>query len=256
MIRRRESRARAFVYGAVLLVVVAAWFLLTATAVVKPILLASPADTWGALVALLREPNELVDAVTVTLGETLVAFLIAAAAAVPLGVLVGSSALMSRAQEPVLTSVGALPLVILYPAIAAIVGIGSSSKVVIGCLYAFFPMAIAALRAAATIDRRLVVAGAVMGASRTQLLSHVMLPAIAAPVIGSMRVAAGLALVTIIAGEFISGSEGVGYQLGVASQGLDTPGLFAWVTVACAVTIAVNGAFSVVTNTVQKGVTR
>lgn len=256
MARHREVRARLVVYGAVLLTVLVVWVLLTSTGAVKPILLASPGDTWGSLLSLAQEPTDLVQAVKTTLAETFVAFLIAVLLAVPLGVLVGSSALLFRAHEPVLTTMSALPLVILYPAIAAIVGIGSSSKVVIGCLYAFFPMAIASLRAAATLDRRLIEAGRVMGATRRQMLSQILLPGVASPVIGSMRVAIGLSLVTIIAGEFISGSEGVGYQLGVASQGLDTPALFAWVTVACVVTVTVNGIFSVVTNTVQKGVFR
>lgn len=249
-------RQRVTIYVALVAVVVAAWWALTATGAVKPILLAAPADVWDSLVNLLRTPSAILEPVGITVFETVVAFVIAVASALAIGLLVGASRLLVRAYEPVFTSVNSVPLVVLYPAIAAIVGIGSSSKIVLGCLYAFFPVVIAAVRAAATVDNRLLIAAHAMGATRRQRIVAVVLPGIVAPVIGSMRVAAGLALVTIIAGEFISGYQGVGYELGAASQSLDTPGLFAWVVLACVLTIAVNVAFTVVTNTIKKGVFR
>jgi ABC-type nitrate/sulfonate/bicarbonate transport system permease component len=84
----------------------------------------------------------------------------------------------------------------------------------------------------------------------------VVLPATLSPLVVGMRVAMALALVTIIAAEFISGADGVGYELGTASQGLDTPNLFAWVVIACALTIGVNVIFTLTTNAVLKGIHR
>lgn len=243
---------RGAVYAATVVGVLAIWELLSATRTVKPLLLASPASTWQAMGHIhgIWEPT------LTTLREMGLAFLVATVLAVPVGLLVGGSRLLGRAYEPVLTSLGALPLVVLFPVFAASLGIGSASKLVLGALYAFFPMAIATLRATQAVDRRLLTAGRTMGASPTQRMTSIVVPAILPPLLASMRVSLGLALVTVIAAEFISGAEGIGFELGHYSQLLDTPSLFAWIVIACALTIAVNITFTALTAVAQKGINR
>ncbi|MDP9026229.1 MAG: ABC transporter permease subunit, partial [Actinomycetota bacterium] len=195
---------RPVTYLAVIVAVLVVWILLTATGAVKPILLASPVDVWARLVFLAKTPIAIFQPIAVTLGEVGVAFVIAAVLAIPVGVITGSSELLRQAYTPLLTTLNALPLVILYPVLAATLGIGSESKVALGALYGFFPIAIATAQAAAQVDRRLLIASEVMGASRGQRIQSVTLPAIAGPIVSGMRVSLALTLVTIIAGEFIS----------------------------------------------------
>jgi ABC-type nitrate/sulfonate/bicarbonate transport system permease component len=247
---------RALVYAGTVAAVLAAWELLASTGTVAPLLLPSIGDVRQVLAGLAGKPSLLLEPVGTTLGETAIAFAIAALTALPAGVLVGSSRLLRHAYEPVLTGLNALPLVILYPVLAATLGVGSHSKIALGALYAFFPIAIAAVRATATVDGRLITAARTMGATRAQWLTGLVLPAVLGPVLAAMRVSLGLALVTVIAAEFIAGAAGIGYQLGTASQSLDSPGLFAWIVVACLVTVAVNLLFSVTTHVLQKGVNR
>ncbi len=247
---------RPLVYVAVLAGTLLVWWTLSVTGTVQPLLLASPTDTWTALSSLLGAGGAMLDPVAVTVRETAVAFAIAAALGLPLGLLVGSVRVMRRAYEPLLTSLSALPLVVLYPVLAAMLGVGSASKIALGALYAFFPIAIATVRAVDTVDERLLTAATTMGAGARERLLSVVVPLVLPPVIAGMRVALGLALVTIIAGEFISGAQGVGYQLGSASQLLDTPTLFAWIVVACALTVLVNVVFTVLSSTLLKGVHR
>ncbi len=218
-------------------------------------LLASPAAAWTAFRQLAAEPLHILRPVGVTVRETALAFGLALLLAVPVGVAIGSSRTLRRAYEPLFTSVNALPLIILYPVLAATLGIGSGSKTALGLLYAFFPIVITSMRATAHVDRDLLVAAAAMGAKGGQRIRSVVAPSILAPLFASMRVALGLALVTVIAAEFISGSGGVGYELGAASQSLDTPGLFAWIIVACLLTICINLLFSVITAGYRKAST-
>lgn len=250
------DRRRLLAYLGVVVVVVLLWVLLSATGAVEPLLLASPSAAGAVLAQLAADPVTILDPVLVTVRETAIAFGIALVIAVPLGVAIGSSRVLRRAYEPLLTSVNALPLVILYPVLAATLGVGSWSKTVLGALYAFFPMVIASLRATAQVDRNLLVAAGAMGAGRRERITSVVAPSILAPLFSSMRVALGLALVTVIAAEFIAGAAGVGYQLGRSSQALDTPGLFAWIVIACLLTVCVNVLFSLVTAALQKGVYR
>jgi ABC-type nitrate/sulfonate/bicarbonate transport system permease component len=250
------SWRRPSTYIAVILLILIAWELLTVTGAVKPILLASPADVWARLLFLGRTPLAVVKPVGVTLGEAGVAFVAAALIAMPVGIAIGSSALLRRAYVPLLTTANALPLVILYPVLAATLGVGSNSKIALGALYAFFPVAIATAQAAAHVDRRLITAAEVMGATRAQVTRTVVLPAIVAPIVAGLRVSLALTIVTIIAAEFISGADGVGYQLAASSQGLDTPTLFAWVVIACVLTVLVNVVFTITTNALLKGIKR
>jgi NitT/TauT family transport system permease protein len=247
---------RPLLYVLTVVVILAVWELLSVSGLVQPLLLASPADTWTQLRGLAGQGSVVGDALQVTLRETLIAFGIAVVIGVPLGLALGSSRLLRKAYEPVLTSLNALPLVILYPVLAATLGIGSASKIALAALYAFFPIAIATVRATSSVDPRLVTAARTMGASQRQLTLSVIAPSVSSPVLAGLRVGLGLALVTTIAAEFISGSMGVGYQLGATSQGLDTPGLFAWIVVACLLTIAVNLVFTLCTTAARKGIYR
>lgn len=250
------SARRPLTYVVVLTFVLVAWELLTVTGLVKPILLASPPSVLAQLAALLQHPADVLGPIGVTLVETGTAFAIAAAAGIAVGLPIGVSRLLQAAYGPVLTTFSALPLVILYPILAATLGIGSPSKIALGALYGFFPVAIATSRAAAGVDRRLLVAARTMGARPTAVLAHVVLPAILAPTIAGLRVALALALVTVIAAEFIAGSDGLGYQLSAASQGLDTPLLFAVVVLTCAVVVLVNAVFNLATSILEKGIHR
>ena len=250
------SWRRPATYTAVVAVILVVWLLLTVTGAVKPILLASLPSVWTSLTFLASDPKSVLLPIGVTLGETGVAFGGASILAVAIGVAIGSSTLLRRAYEPLLTTANALPLVILYPVLAAALGVGSNSKIALGALYAFFPVAIATAKAASLVDRRLIVAAEVMGATRIQVTRSVVLPAIVQPVIAGLRVSLALSLVTIIAAEFISGAGGVGYQLAASSQSLDTPTLFAWVVIACALTVVVNVVFTITTNALTKGIKR
>ncbi len=250
------SWRRPTTYAAVIAAILVVWVLLTVSGAVKPILLASPSSVWTSLTFLAADPASILKPIGVTLGETGIAFAGASIVAVIVGVAIGSSPLLRRAYEPLLTTANALPLVILYPVLAAALGVGSNSKIVLGALYAFFPVAIATAKAASLVDRRLIIAAEVMGATRVQTTRSVVMPAIVQPIIAGLRVSLALSLVTIIAAEFISGAGGVGYQLAAASQSLDTPTLFAWVVIACVLTVVVNVVFTVTTNALVRGIKR
>ena len=250
---------RARLYALTIVAVLAVWTALTSLTspgLVEPLLLPSPGSTGAALWQVLGGGTATLEPVLVTLGEAATAFALAGAVAVLLGVVTGSVPVLRQAYEPVATGLSALPLVVLYPVLAATLGIGAESKIALGGLYAFFPVVIATMRATGTVDRRLTAAARAMGAGRVRHLCSVVLPDVLSPVLASLRVGLGLALVTVIAGEFISGAQGVGYELGMSSQSLDTPTLFAWVIVACALTVLVNVLFSLCSLVVRKGVYR
>ncbi|WP_417563913.1 ABC transporter permease [Microbacterium sp.] len=247
---------RGATYVGVVAFVIVVWVALTTFGSIRPFLLASPSAVLSSLGRLMATPERILQPIGVTLAETGIAFAIATGAGVILGVVVGSSKLLVAAYEPMVTTLSALPLIILYPVLAATLGVGSPSKVAIGALYGFFPIAISTMRAVARVDTTLLTASRTMGGRGLGLVGSVMIPAISPAVIAAMRVAMSLSLVTIIAAEFISGAAGVGYQLAAASQGLDTPGLFSWVLIVVVLTIVVNILFALITTALRKGIER
>ena len=243
---------RAATYAAVIALTLLAWWALTATRAVAPIIVPPVGAVVSALRIQLADPATWADAMGLTTARTAAGFLIATLAAVPLGIGLGRSSLLTRAYEPLLATVAAVPLVILYPVLAATLGIGTSSKMVLGGVYAFFPVAIAATRAVGQVDPNLVTAMRSMGSRGLHLVRTVIVPSALPGIVAGLRVGLGLALVTVIAGEFIAGSSGVGYQLAASSQGYQSADLFAWVVLAVALTVAVNAAFTIFSSLLER----
>jgi len=249
-------RRRAIAYVAVVAALGVVWELLTLLGVVPVLVLPAPRSVGQALTAILGDPSSVLAPITRTLAEAGVAFAIAAVLGVVLGVGLGLSRTLRQTYEPMLANLNAVPLVILYPVLAALLGLGFTSKVALGAMYAFFPIVIATVRATSHVDQNLITAARAMGAGRWRVLFHVILPAIADPVISGLRAGLGLALVTVVAGEFIAGSSGLGYQLAASSEGFHAPVLFAWLLIIVVLIILLNGCFTALTHLSQKGLHR
>jgi NitT/TauT family transport system permease protein len=247
---------RAVSYLVVVGVLLLAWWALTVTHSVAPLLLPPLADVGSALRDQVTDVATWSGAAGITALRTAYGFLIATALAVPIGIVLGRSRLLRNAYEPLLATIAAIPLVVLYPVLAATLGIGTSSKVVLGGLYAFFPIAVTTVRAVRQVDPGLVTAMHSMGARRAQVIRAVVVPSALPGIVGGLRVGLGLGLVTVIAAEFIAGDEGIGYELAAASQGYDSGRLFAWVVLAVALTIAVTTVFTALTSLLERTLRR
>ena len=249
-------RRRAVAYLAVPAVILIIWQLLTSLGAVPVLVLPSPRSVGAALHGILSDPAAVLASVARTVAEAGIAFAIAAVVGVTVGVAVGLSRVLRQTYEPLLANLNAIPLVILYPVLAALLGLGSASKVALGAMYAFFPIVIAAIRATGHVDRDLITAALAMGAGRRRVLVHVILPAISDPLISGLRAGLGLALVTVVAGEFIAGSAGLGYQLAASSEGFHAPVLFAWLLIIVVLILVLNACFTALTHLSQKGIHR
>jgi NitT/TauT family transport system permease protein len=78
-------------------------------------------------------------------------------------------------------------------------------------LGAFFPILLNTVHGVHSIDRVLLNAGRSLGASELQLFLHIILPGVMPSVFTGLAVGMGVAWVSLIAAEMISGQFGVGY---------------------------------------------
>ena len=103
-----------------------------------------------------------------------------------------------------------MPLVILYPVFTVWLGIGSESKIAFALIYGFLPTMLATAAGIQTIDPQLLLAARSMGATLSQRLVRVVIPAAIPTVLSALRVDsahvfAGVLLVLAMAIAFKAG---------------------------------------------------
>ncbi len=232
-----------YVYVAAAIVVL--WWAVAASGAVQAVLLPQPTAAFTAFGTILSHQSALANTVGATARSVLVAFLIAAPVGVLIGVVVGSRPVLSRALEPLLANLNAVPIVLLYPLLLGAFGSGAMPKIIVGALVATLPIAIATHWAERGLDQDLVTAAHSMGAGETAVVRSVVLPAITPGVFAGLRTGLGLAIVTVVAGKFLSSSVGLGYQLAQTREAFQAPELFAWLIVTIVFTAVAIGIMNV-----------
>ena len=174
-------------------------------------------------------------ALLVTVGEVAVAAVLACGGGILCGAVLGGVVPVRRLLLPVVSSLYAVPVVILYPAMTAWFGLGSSSKVAFAALYAVFPTALATAAGVQTIDPRLILTARSMGAGPLQLLGRVVLPASVPTVLGALRLGGALCIVGVVVAEMLVSTAGIGFLVTGYRTVLDSPHVFAAVILVLAV---------------------
>ena len=95
----------------------------------------------GALMKLLSSPDFYWN-LGVTAGEVGPALLLGGVAGVLVGLVIGGSRLLAKAYEPYLYYLGPTPKIIFFPVMIMWFGVGPGSKVAMGAISCFFPIAL------------------------------------------------------------------------------------------------------------------
>lgn len=227
------------------------WWFLTATGSVVPFLLPAPDAVARAFWLVIRDPLTY-DALLTTLVEVGAAFGVAAFCGLAVGLPVGWYRLARDAYEPLLTNLYAVPIIVVYPVLAFLLGLGSTSKIAFAAIYAFFPVALASLVGSATVDQTLVTAARSMGARGLSLLRTVILPSALPQIINGLQLGLVLTMLAVVGGEFIGGFKGIGYLLATASQGYRTEEMYAYILVTLLLAIVLNGLTAMLTHLAQR----
>ena len=181
------------------------------------------------LVAGWNEAGEYGHALAVTLYEVAVSMAFACGGGILLGAIVGSLPRPRVLIMPMVSSLYAVPLVILYPVFTVWLGIGSESKIAFASLYGFLPTMLATAAGIQTIDPQLLLAARSMGATLSQRLVRVIIPAAIPTVLSGLRVGGALVIVGVVVSEMLISSAGIGYLISRYRTILDSPHVFAGV---------------------------
>jgi NitT/TauT family transport system permease protein len=153
-----------------------------------------------------------------SLGRVYGAFLLAAAVALPLGMLIGRLALVRDILDPMLQLLRPIPVTAWLPLSMILFGLGARSAFFLVALGAFYPILVNTVFAVRSVEPRLFEAAQMLGVSPARLFPLVVLPASLPGIFTGLRLGLGFAWVVIVVGEMTGVSTGLGAMIMDARQ--------------------------------------
>lgn len=170
----------------------------------------SPGEVFGEMVALFGNATFLTN-IGISLWRILAGFVIATALGVTLGLLCGRYGLLRKLLLPALEVLRPIPAIAWVPISIMLWPTTETSIIFITFIGAFFPILLNTLHGVAAVDRVLVRAARCLGAGEVSLMTQVVLRAALPHIFTGLAVGMGVAWVSLIAAEMISGQFGIGY---------------------------------------------
>jgi len=172
-----------------------------------------------------------------TLTEMSAGYVLGAAAGIGCGLCLGFLPYIERVTAPFVSALYALPKIALAPLFVILFGIELESKIVLVVSTVFFLLLYNTLDGVRDIDRDLVEALEVMGATRGEIVRKALIPATLPWIFTGLRIAVRYALTAAILGELMASNEGIGYLIEAAAGDYNTAGVYAAVFVLVAFSI-------------------
>lgn len=208
----------------------AMWQIGTMTGILSPLFFGRPLNILR-VVADWFISGEIWIHLAVTLTETLLAFLTGTAAGVAAGLWLGLSPTARAVLDPFIKAANAMPRVILAPIFAMWFGLGMGSKVALGFTLVFFIVFFNVLQGVREVSPTVLNGTRMLGASRSQLIRHVYLPAALSWVFSSLHISVGMAFVGAVIAEYLGSARGIGYLILQAEGVFDVDTVFAGIVV-------------------------
>ncbi len=204
----------------------AAWQAYCTFGGVSPLILPAPLGIAGAFADAISEAATW-HHLGVTLYETLAGFVIATVTGVALGWLVASFPLLERAFHPFIVASQIVPKVALVPLFVLWFGFGSTSKIVVSAVIAFFPVMTNTLLGLRSVDPGHEDVLRALRAGTWDRFMQMQLPSALPAILVSMEIAIVLATIGAVVGEYLGGNEGLGYLAVATMNAFQTDRLFA-----------------------------
>jgi NitT/TauT family transport system permease protein len=195
--------------------VVLVWCVLSYGRFAPPDFLPSPTEVVRGTIQLFVQ-QDLGIAILVSTRRIALAFLLASAVALPLGVFMGAFEPVNRFFEPIMSPLRYMPISAFIPLLILWFGIYEKQKIAflfLGVFVYLLPVVVTSIR---TVPDELVQTALTLGASRTQVVRTVLLPAALPEIFDSFRVMNAISWTYVILAEAINPEHGLGYMVELA----------------------------------------
>ena len=180
----------------------------------------------------------------VAVGETMKAWflglLMAVAAAVLLGFIIGSSDFLRKATNSTIEFLRPIPSVALIPLAVLLFGVKIESSLLLIVYASFWQVLIQVLYGVADIDMVANNTAKTYGLGRMARIRYVVFPTALPYLMTGVRLAAAVALVLAITAELVIGSPGLGREIALAQSGGAISGMYALVLATGLIGILIN----------------
>ncbi len=150
------------------------------------------------------------------------AFILALVTAVPIGIFMGVNRIARGIFDPIIEFYRPLPPLAYLPLVIIWLGIGEVSKIVLIYLAIFAPMALSARAGVKSVAMEQIHAAFSMGASRWQVIRHIILINALPEILTGMRIGIGFGWTTLVAAEMVAAQAGLGFMVLNAAEFLVT----------------------------------
>jgi sulfonate transport system permease protein len=215
--------------------IIAIWQLASTVGLLSPRTLAAPTAIVAAGVRLV-ESGELITGLAVSFLRVVAGFSCALVVGIGLSLVAGLSRLGEAIVDPPIQMLKAMPFLGLLPLFILWFGIGEVPKIGLVAFGAVFPIYLTLHGGIRGIDRKLIEAGRTLGLGTFSIIRHIILPGALPSLLVGIRYGLSVAWLSLVVGEQINASSGIGYIITYARDFLQTD-----VIVVCLIVYAMMG---------------
>jgi NitT/TauT family transport system permease protein len=209
---KKEKRNIRLVQLLIFLSFFSIWELSSKLGWIDPLLFSSPSKI-SVLFLEKAGDGSLFNHVGVTMGETVLGFMLGTLSGTLLAALLWWIPFLSKVLEPYLVVLNAMPKVALGPILIVAIGPNYGSIIAMGILISIIITTLVVYTAFQNVDANFIKVIQSFGGSKKQCFMEVILPACFPSIISSLKVNVGLSWVGVIVGEFLVSKQGLGYMI-------------------------------------------
>ncbi|HHQ40940.1 MAG TPA: ABC transporter permease [Chromatiales bacterium] len=190
---------------------------------IDPFFLPPPSDVVRRALEMTTGPDAvLLDDIRISAVRVLTGFALSAAVGVPFGLVMGMSATVRAALNPVISIIRPLPALSWIPLSMLWLGIGEKQKYAIVFMGCFASVLVYTTDATLRVEPVLRLAALNLGASRWQVMRHVVLPGALPDILSGLKVVLAIAWTCVISAEMVGANSGLGFRIWTAKEWSDT----------------------------------
>lgn len=207
-----DRRPPQYTSAAAIVAILLLWELLCRVGGIPDLFLPSPTAIIQAGYEMLLN-GELLTNTAASLMRIGIGFIIGSTIGIILGLIIGFSTIAEAVGNPIVYALYPVPKLALLPLIILWLGIGELSKVTIISLGVFFPVIINTYSGVKNVDPMLIKVAVSFNTSRSNIIRKVILPGALPVIFAGLKLAAGTALLLLVAAEMIAAKEGIGAMI-------------------------------------------
>lgn len=206
-----------------LLVFLGVWEILVRTNIIDPYFLPAPsAIAARALQMTTGKDAVLLNDIRISATRVLTGFLLSALIGLPFGLIMGMSSFVRAALNPIVSIIRPLPALSWIPLSMLWLGIDEQQKYAIVFMGCFASILVYTTDATMRVDPVLQRAARNLGASKIQVLRHVVLPGALPDILSGLKVVLAIAWTCVISAEMVGANSGLGFRIWTAKEWSDT----------------------------------